>query len=373
MAALLLLLAPLLVAVTPAAGQLQRVEIIQDPPPFVQEGPPMLMNMVNMMERVMNELVPQPMIPMIGEPELAAGPVVPGPFIPGPIVPGPVIAAAEEVSNESRNNESAEPQPVDVAIDIKVVPLGGPGSDLGGIILPLPRFQREPVASASKGKGMLRKRHNATTSSTGHAKSGHRKVAILEVIRANKSHPVLLPVSNSDVKTKKETKDKPSPTPSSSSAASELPSSSKTGLRLRSPAELAQQRLPDEDAPMVAVQADSSVASSRRAPKVAKVSQSALGGLATFGANNTDPTSSSTETGIAAACYALFLRHGLLLLVLAIICGISCLLGALLPIFCRRRRAQVSQYPPKRRFVPARIFADPQMMRMFRRREHMVA
>ncbi|KAH7956222.1 hypothetical protein HPB52_007331 [Rhipicephalus sanguineus] len=364
MAALLLLLAPLLVAVTPAAGQLQRVEIIQDPPPFVQEGPPMLMNMVNMMERVMNELVPQPMIPMIGEPELAAGPVVPGPFIPGPIVPGPVIAAAEEVSNESRNNESAEPQPVDVAIDIKVVPLGGPGSDLGGIILPLPRFQREPVASASKGKGMLRKRHNATTSSTG---------GLLEVIRANKSHPVLLPVSNSDVKTKKETKDKPSPTPSSSSAASELPSSSKTGLRLRSPAELAQQKLPDEDAPMVAVQADSSVASSRRAPKVAKVSQSALGGLATFGANNTDPTSSSTETGIAAACYALFLRHGLLLLVLAIICGISCLLGALLPIFCRRRRAQVSQYPPKRRFVPARIFADPQMMRMFRRREHMVA
>ncbi|KAL3228033.1 hypothetical protein MRX96_003964 [Rhipicephalus microplus] len=93
----------------------------------------------------------------------------------------------------------------------------------------------------------------------------------------------------------------------------------------------------------------------------------------TFGTNNTDLASSSTETGIAAACYALFLRHGLLLLVLAVVCGISCLLGALLPIFCRRRRAQVSQYPPKRRFIPARIFTDPQMMRKFRRREHMVA
>uniref|UniRef100_A0A131YFD7 Mucin n=1 Tax=Rhipicephalus appendiculatus TaxID=34631 RepID=A0A131YFD7_RHIAP len=373
MAALLLLLPSLLLAVAPAAGQLQRVEIIQDPPPFVPGGPPILVNMVNMMERMMNDLVPQPLIPVIGEPELADGPLVPGPLIPGPAIPGPGNAAAEEASNESRINESAEPQPVDVAIDIKVVPLGGPGSGLGGIILPLPRFQREPVASASKGKDMLRKRHNATKSSAGHAKSGHRKVAMLEVVRANNSHPVLLPVSNSDVNSKKETKDKPSPSPSSSSAASELPSSSKSGLRLRSPAESAQQQLQDEGTPVVAVQADSSVASSRRAPKVAKVSQSALGGVATFGANYTDPTSSSTETGIAAACYALFLRHGLLLLVLAVICGISCLLGALLPIFCRRRRAQVSQYPPKRRFVPARIFADPQMMRMFRRREHMVA
>ncbi|XP_075744945.1 uncharacterized protein LOC119183111 [Rhipicephalus microplus] len=366
MAALLRLLPSLLLAVAPAAGQLQRVELIQDPPPFVPGGPPILVNMVNMMERVMNDLVPQ--IPIIGEPELAAGPV-----LPGPVIPGPEIAAPEEVSKESRINQSAEPQPDDVAIDIKVVPLGGPSLGLGGIILPLPRFQREPVASASKGKDMLRKKHNATKPTAGSAESEHRKVAVLEVVRENKSHPVLLPVSNSDVSSSNETNEKPSPSPSSSSAASELPSSSKSGLRLRSPAKLAQQKLQDEDTPVVAVQADSSVASSRRAPKVEKVSQSEPGRVTTFGSNNTDLASSSTETGIAAACYALFLRHGLLLLVLAVVCGISCLLGALLPVFCRRRRAQVSQYPPKRRFIPARIFTDPQMMRKFRRREHMVA
>ncbi|KAH7958464.1 hypothetical protein HPB49_001969 [Dermacentor silvarum] len=374
MAALLLLFPSLLLAVAPAAGQLRRMEIIPDPPPFVPEAPPMLMNMVDMMERVMNELVPQPIMPMVAGPvpgPMVPGPMVSGPIVPGPMIPDPVVAGAEAASNESRN-ESAEAPRVDVAIDIKLVPLGVPGSPMGGIILPLPRFVQEPVSSASKREGTLRKRHNATTSSVVHVDPGHKKVAVLEVTRTNSSRPVLQPVAPSEVKRKKEHESRPSTSSPSSSAAPELPSSPKPAERVRSPAESAEQQLQGKGAQAVVGPPDSSVASSRRSPIVAKVS-SAVGGVATDGTNKTDPTSSSTETGIAATCYALFLRHGLLLLVLAVICGISCLLGALLPIFCRRRRAQVSQYPPKRRFVPARIFADPQMMRMFRRREHMVA
>ncbi|XP_075540514.1 uncharacterized protein LOC142575234 isoform X1 [Dermacentor variabilis] len=364
MAALLLLFPSLLLAVAPAAGQLRRMEVIPDPPPFVPEAPPMLMSMVDMMERVMNELVPQPIVPMV------AGPV-PGPVVPGPMIPGPVVDGAEAPSNESRN-ESADAPRVDVAIDIKLVPLGVPGSSMGGIILPLPQFVQEPGPSASKREGTLRKRKNGTTSSAVHVDPGHKKVAVLEVTRTNSSRPVLQPVAPSEVKTKKEHESRQSPSSPASSAAPELPSSSKPALRVRSPAQSAEQQLQGEGALAAVGPPNSSVASSRRSPNVAKVS-SAAGGVATAGANKTDSTSSSTETGIAAACYGLFLRHGLLLLVLAVVCGISCLLGALLPIFCRRRRAQVSQYPPKRRFVPARIFADPQMMRMFRRREHMVA
>lgn len=375
MAAPLLLVPLLMLAVSPAAAQLGRLEIIQDPPPFVPDAQPMLMNMVNMMERVMNELIPQPALPLVAGPEVVAGPLIPGrvisgPVIAGPVVSGPVITVNEVARNESFSNESAEPPQVDVAVDIEVVPLGGPGSPLNSIILPIPRYQREPISPVSKRKGSLRKRHNATKSSAAHAGSGHRKVAILEVIRKNNSRPVLLPVPNKDVNTKQETKETSSLFPSSSSAAAQT--SSKPVLRLRTSAEFAQQKLQDEGVPAVAASADSPVASSRRAPNIAKVS-SAVGGAGNGGANNTDPTSSSTETGIGATCYALFVRHGLLLLVLAIICGISCLLGALLPVFCRRRRAQVSKYPPKRRFIPSRIFADPQMMRMFRRREHMMA
>ncbi|KAK8763731.1 hypothetical protein V5799_033660 [Amblyomma americanum] len=87
----------------------------------------------------------------------------------------------------------------------------------------------------------------------------------------------------------------------------------------------------------------------------------------------TDLTSLYSDSGLAAACYGIFLRHGVLILVLAVVCGVSCLVGALLPVLCKRRRGQVSQFPPKRRFPAGRIFADPAMVRMFRRRETMVA
>ncbi|KAG0419950.1 hypothetical protein HPB47_003773, partial [Ixodes persulcatus] len=78
--------------------------------------------------------------------------------------------------------------------------------------------------------------------------------------------------------------------------------------------------------------------------------------------------------GFSAACYGLFLRHGLLLLVLAVVCGVSCLLGTLLPVVCDSRSSgQRSQYPAKKYWSPHRIFADPALVRMFRRKEATMA
>lgn len=352
MAALLLLLPSLFQLAAPAAGQIHRVEVVPMPPPFIQ-APPMLMNMVDMMERVVNELMPEPMLPPAAGPEVAAE-----------VKPSTPKAARNKSRPDGPARQPLPPPLPEVPIDIKLEPLAGPELP---VLLPFPHVvpaRAQPVAKEVD--SVPRKMIKATASEHNHP---HRKIAILEVTRTNGSEPVLQAVAASRGNTSTELKKSGPPSAANSSAAPETSSPPK--VVARQPAESAAQQLRVDTGLAAAASGDS--ATSAKGAKQSANSSPPLAGVREGNDKPTDPTSSSSDSGLASACYGLFLRHGVLILVLSVLCGVSCLVGALLPVLFKRRRGQVSQFPPKRRFTAGRIFADPAMARMFRRRDTMVA
>ncbi|XP_077532147.1 uncharacterized protein LOC144144530 isoform X3 [Haemaphysalis longicornis] len=305
----------------------------------------MLLGMMDMMERVMNELLPGPMIaPVVPEVEVVAG-------------------------NETRSNDSSPPR-VDVAIDIKMVPLAGPESVIAPLMPALPRA----VIAVSGHEGKPRKRLLKKKASSAKNSDASPKVAVLEVSKTNRSKPAVLEAIT-------QTGDEKTKTAGANGANSSLPAvnaSAREAVPSAAQAEVVR-RPPSAEAQQLADPAAAAPDSDAGKPKESEAGEQGAkaGAAATSAGGNKTAAAAVTaaESSLATTCYGLFLRHGVLLLVLSVVCGISCLLGALLPVlFRRRRRGQVSQYPPpKRRFAPARILADPAVLRLFQRRDAMVA
>lgn len=349
MAASVMLLLPALVFLAgTCTAQVRQVEVIRIPPPLMQ--PPMLLGMMDMMERVMNELLPGPMI--------------------APVVPeAPLVVVA---GNETRGNDSSRPH-VDVAIDIKMVPLAGPDSPIAPLLPALPGA----VIAVSGSEGKPRERLHKEKASSAKKDDASRRVAVLEVSKTNRSKPAVLEAitQNGDEKAKKAEADvtvanvtNTSVPAGNASAREEVPPAAHVEVVRRPPSAEAQQL------PVSAAAAPGSAAAKHKGSETHAASAGAASKVA-GGTKAAGGPASSSESSLATTCYSMFVKHGVLLLVLSVVCGVSCLLGALLPVlFGRRRRGQVSQYPPaKRRFAPARILADPAVLRMFRRRENMVA
>ncbi|CAN7987564.1 unnamed protein product [Ixodes pacificus] len=264
------------------------------------------------------------------------------------LVPSALVGAEEWAANDTGrdNGSSKEPARMDVAIDIELMPL----------ILPIPHPKKsetginktamnERSAFVEGGRGMVM------------IEMGSVPKAALKVANSSKENDYMAkPFKQASNKTisvagleKNTTDDKTgniSQVSQPSKASAEKGPSSNDGGDAVHP----------RDAPRVlASQLDPS------RPKAENASWGTANAMA-------------PAEGFSAACYGLFLRHGLLLLVLAVVCGISCLLGTLLPVVCDSRSSgQRSQYPAKKYWSPHRIFADPALVRMFRRKEATMA
>ncbi|XP_077532146.1 uncharacterized protein LOC144144530 isoform X2 [Haemaphysalis longicornis] len=238
-----------------------------------------------------------------------------------------------------------------------------------------PRRTLRPSSKLVSGhEGKPRKRLLKKKASSAKNSDASPKVAVLEVSKTNRSKPAVLEAIT-------QTGDEKTKTAGANGANSSLPAvnaSAREAVPSAAQAEVVR-RPPSAEAQQLADPAAAAPDSDAGKPKESEAGEQGAkaGAAATSAGGNKTAAAAVTaaESSLATTCYGLFLRHGVLLLVLSVVCGISCLLGALLPVlFRRRRRGQVSQYPPpKRRFAPARILADPAVLRLFQRRDAMVA
>ncbi|CAN7939030.1 unnamed protein product [Ixodes hexagonus] len=264
------------------------------------------------------------------------------------IVPSALEAVRERVANETEGNNgsSKDPARMDLAIDIELMPM----------IVPLQSQEAaekdankttiiNPAGFVGGKRGVVIIEMNdalkAARVSSNSSKVNGSLISLLEQASSKAAPGAGLQADTTNGKTG--TSD-PGTQSSKASARNELPSSDVRAAAHRgdSPKVLASQLDPSE-------------------PRAANASWASADAMA-------------PAEGFSAACYGLFLRHGMLLLVLAIVCGVCCLLGTLLPVVCDRRSSgQRSQFPSKKLWSPHRIFADPNLVRMFRRRGAMMA
>ncbi|CAN8016331.1 unnamed protein product [Ixodes persulcatus] len=261
------------------------------------------------------------------------------------LVPSALMGAEEWAANDTGrdNGSSKEPARMDVAIDIELMPL----------ILPIPHPKRGINKTAMNkrpgfvegGRGMVMIEMGSVPKAVpnvGNSSKENNYLAKSSKQVSNKTISGTAPEKNT---TDDKTSNISQVSQPSEASAEKGPSSNDGGDAVH-----------PRDAPRVlASQLDPS------RPKAENASWGSANAMA-------------PAEGFSAACYGLFLRHGLLLLVLAVVCGVSCLLGTLLPVVCDSRSSgQRSQYPAKKYWSPHRIFADPALVRMFRRKEATMA